>query len=310
MSFFDILDKVSIEYSHVVNNKNIAISKLSHIFKTTDNSLAYFDGGKLELNSYSNCTLIVKPEHSQTNKDINYVICKEPKIVFYILAQNFAKTNNKKGIHSTAIIGNNCSISPTSYVGPYTVIEDNVTIKENCNIHGNTRIYSNSVIEKNVTIEANCAIGATGVFWTWDKNGKMWQLPQLGGVLIKSNSFLGTDITIVRAAYIDSFTTIGENCKIAHGSKLGHDCILENNVHFANNVTLGGGTTIKERCFVGSAATFRAGITIEKDNVIGAGAVVTKSFNCKKSLIIGFPAKEKIIDKKLSGMNDPLHRIK
>ena len=307
----DLLKAENIEYKEIVNDNTISIEFPCHFNNVYENGLIYIDNIQVDISHLKNCTVLLPEEFNDlSNKNINYIITQYPKVAFYILSQNFIQNNITKGIHQTAIIGENCSISQNAYIGPNTIIEDNVKIGENVLIKGNSYIYSNTIIEENVTVESNCSIGATGLFWTWDKTGKMWQLPQLGGVIIKCNSFLGTDITIVRSAYKFSNTLIGRNCKIAHGSKIGHDCQISDSVHLANNVTLGGSTTIKERCFIGSAATFRAGITIEKDNVIGAGALVTKSFKCEKSLIIGFPAKEKVIEKKLSGMNDPLHRIK
>lgn len=263
---------------------------LDHIRAPRSNSLTFYSGDDSEvIKALGPCTIICKPGLEQHNDGLNYLLCEDPHLAFFHAAQLFFPKKGNDGIHPTAQIHEDAEIDPSTEIGPFAVI-GTCSIGANCKIGAHVVIYDNTTIEENVEIEANSCIGATGVYWAWTKNGEKIKLPQLGATLVKKNSFIGTDVTLVRGSFSNETTTIGEDCNIAHGSKIGHSSKLGSHVHLANNISLGGTVELGDECFLGSGATVRPGIKLPAKTIVGAGAVVVKNEQKEGLTLVGIPA--------------------
>ncbi|MAZ72137.1 MAG: UDP-3-O-(3-hydroxymyristoyl) glucosamine N-acyltransferase [Flavobacteriaceae bacterium] len=217
-----------------------------------------------------------------------FVWVENPQRVHYKIAARFAE-KMKNGIHSTAIVSENASVDPTAYIGPYCVLEA-------CKIEAGVQLLNNVIVRDNViigartVIEGNSVIGARGMAWIWDEDGKRVIQPQLGGVHIGSDCIFGTDITIVRGSLSEN-TVVGSGTIMAHGTKIGHGSIIGAFVHMANNVSLAGNAHIGTRTFLGSACVISSNVRIAANCIVGAGAVVNKSNDIAFATLVGVPAK-------------------
>jgi UDP-3-O-[3-hydroxymyristoyl] glucosamine N-acyltransferase len=215
------------------------------------------------------------------------IVVANPQLVHYKLCSFFAPAKTHT-IHPTAIIDSQAEIGNNVHIGAFSVIGK-------CKIGDNTQIMHHVVIEDNVIvknavfIDSNSVIGAAGMAWVWDENGKRIMQPQFGGVIIEQNTRIGTDVTIVRGSLSEN-TFIGNGTVIAHGTKIGHGAQVINDVHMANNVSIAGNAKIGERSFLGSACIISSNIEIPSNTVVGAGAVVTKSFKESYLTLAGVPA--------------------
>lgn len=310
-SLSKLLKEFELKHDLLINDPEILINGLGSFENLSRNFIGYYTGSSFAAPiDIDDRTLVISSEFNTENyKRTNFIICDDPKSAFYILAQEFNKRKFEPGIHPTVVIGENVTIDPSAYIGPFVILEDNITIGRNTIILGNSYFYSNTWIGDEVVIEANSSIGATGVFWTWDSNGNSWDLPQLGGVIIEDKCFIGTDVTIVRAAFENNFTRIGKQTRIAHGSKIGHDTQLGEHVHLANNVSIGGGAHLGARSFAGSGVILKAGVKIAEDTVLGAGCVVIKPVVEPKQTFVGNPAQQIQMKDKPSGMHAPLYKV-
>ena len=218
-----------------------------------------------------------------------FILTKEPQLVFYKLMRHFFATEAKSVIHSTAVVSKNAHIASGVSVGPYCVIG-------NCVIRKGVRLSSHVVVEdrceigENSTIESHSTIGATGVSWIWDplSHQRVVQ-PQIGGVIIENDVFIGTNVTIVRGS-VNENTIIGSGTLVAHGTKIGHGCVIGSNNHFANAVSLAGNVVTGKNCFFGSACAVRPMINIAEDTVVATGAVVVSHIEIEGLLAVGLPA--------------------
>lgn len=230
-----------------------------------------------------------------------------PQLRFYQLMEAMIKEDYiKKGIHSTAIVGENCKVDPKAYIGPYCVLEGCI-VKSGAKLHSHVTVMRGTTIEENVIIESHSTIGATGVAWIWHPTTRRRVIqPQTGYTTIGRDCFLGSDVTVVRGS-INETTTIGEGCVIAHGSKIGHGSLIGPECHFANNISIAGNVTLGKQCFVGSGAVIRPQTKLADRTVIGAGAVVVKHIEEPGLVLIGSPAKPiKPVSNKMSGVPKPL----
>jgi len=285
--------------------------------KTTVKSVTYLRSGNFPDHHYfflgdevpssiSNSALILRMGNSVTlkNENIGIYINQDPQLIFYQLLSSLYGTHsngeisNSVIIHPEAKIGDNVQIDNFSIIGK-AVISDNVIIRSHCYVH------DNSFIGKNVTIENHSINGAQGVAWIWnDQETEKIVQPQLGGVEIKENSFLGANTIVVRGS-LNENSVIGKNTLLAPGCRIGHGTQIGDFVHFANNVITGGNTNIGNNCFVGSAAVFRPKVKIHENTIIGAGAVVVKNTTEKGKTLVGVPAEEKETKAHPNGMPKP-----
>jgi UDP-3-O-[3-hydroxymyristoyl] glucosamine N-acyltransferase len=232
---------------------------------------------------------------------------EDPQLAFYRLMESMiVESEAAQGIHPTAIIGVDCEVDPSAYVGPYCVLEDCI-VKAGARLHSHVTIMRGTTIEEDVTIESHSTIGATGVAWIWDPVTRQRVVqPQIGYTRVARGSFLGSDITVVRGS-INETTTIGEGCVIAHGSKIGHGSQVGPESHFANNISIAGNVTLGKQCFLGSGAVVRPQTRLAERTVVGAGAVVVKHCEEPGQVLMGAPAKPvKSAFDNISGVPKPL----
>lgn len=287
-AIIQLLEKEGLEVS-VHGRKDVIIDHLCSLEQADRNSLCFYIGYDNEkLSHLENCILICNSGVLSRNLTVTHIATKDPKLAFYIIAQDFTPPKPSPKIHPSCVIHPEAIIHPTVSVGPFCVL-DKCLIRENAILHSNVRVYENTVIGASTVIEANTCIGATGQVWAWDKNGKRWELPQIGGTVIGDNCFIGSNVTIVRGALGD--TAIGNECRIAHGSMLGHNCKIGDYTFISNGVAISGSVAIGSHCFLGSGSRYRPGISLGHSIYVGVGAVVINDFHEKNSVLAGVPSK-------------------
>lgn len=227
-----------------------------------------------------------------------------PQLAFYKLMRRLyaARASSSGEIHPTAIIDPAAAVSPSAQIGPFCVIGKSV-IAAGVRLTSHVVVTDGCMIGENTVVESHSTIGASGVAWVWDQeaNERVIQ-PQIGGVVIGKDCFLGSDVSVVRGSVNES-TTVGDGTVIAHGTKLGHGCIIGAENHFANNVSLAGNVTTGDRCFFGSASVVRPMIVLCANTTVGAGAVVVANVTEPNLVLMGVPAKATSSGKnKLSGV--------
>jgi UDP-3-O-[3-hydroxymyristoyl] glucosamine N-acyltransferase len=275
---------------------------LSVLNNAREGMITYYVGDNPEhVKHLTECILYCKKGFETRLTDCEIIEVEDPQLEFYKLSHEYKKDYLEEdrhiigsySIHPNAKVGKNVKIGTGCVIG-------NCIIEDGCIIHPNVVIYSNSVIGKNSIIEASSVIGATGVMWVWDDNKRVY-LEQLGGVVIESNCYIGSNVTIVRGS-ANEFTVVGEGTCMAHGTLIGHGCQIGKQNHFANNVSLGGGCYTADKCFFSSGVVLSPGAKLKAEVLIGAGGVVIGTLT-KSGVYIGIPAKwKKEIKGKLSGV--------
>jgi UDP-3-O-[3-hydroxymyristoyl] glucosamine N-acyltransferase len=274
------------------SGKDIQIDKFCSIKRKEDAGLYYLTAAVGSVVSGIKNSIIISNRVIPDSENHNsFLIVDDPQLVYYKLCRIFFKDSQEYHIHPTAIIHPEAKIDPEVSIGPYSIIGKCI-INRGTKIHPHVVIYDHSVIGENVTVEAGSYIGATGVAWIPDKNGGRIIQPQIGGVTIGNDCFIGTDVTIVRGS-LNEFTQIGHHTLIAHGTKIGHGVKVGVYCHFANNVTIAGSAEIGDRCFLGSASVVSSNICISEGIIVGAGAVVVNNFDEGYIVIAGVPAQRK-----------------
>jgi len=264
----------------IVDHNDIPIKRMSMIGFAEEYDICYLDGPAYHLiKDKKNIFLICPIDFKEVNPSISYIKTEDPKLLFYLLSYVFNPSNGDFDI----------DVKITNKY-PGAIIDKRCKIGNNVNILPGAIIYKNTIIEDDVTIESGTIVGCTGLLWTYDtKNDKKVMLSTNGGVIIKKESYISANVSIVRGACNEN-TIIGEGTMIAPSTAIGHGCVIGKNVHIANNVTLSGSVHIEDECFLGSACVVQPAIKLKKGSVLGSGAILTKSYN-ESGVFSGIPAK-------------------
>lgn len=279
---------------------------IASLFSFVNQGFYFYNGTAVFNEAVKNSVVLVNSEFVITATNCYILIeNKDVQLVYYkILTAYFKRIstgiiNNFTQIHPNAELGLNIQIDAFSIVGN-SKIGNNCIIGSNCTIHDDVEIGDNTIIE------SGSVIGTQGVAWIWGENETKIIQPQLGGVSIGTNCFLGSQTIIVRGS-LNEKTTIENNVMLAPGCRLGHGTIIKKNAHLANNVITGGNVNIGENTFIGSGAIFRPKVKIHKNTIVAAGAIVVKNTNQEGKTLIGCPAQETESKEAPSGMPKPIH---
>jgi len=211
----------------------------------------------------------------------------DPRLVFTKILQAFGEKDVPSKIEATAIIGDNCKIDPSVYIGHYTVIGDNVVIGKNTNIRNHVVINSDTEIGENTLIKSHCVIGEKGYGFIHE-NGLPIAIPHIGGVSIGNNVEIGSFTTIVKGTL--GLTIIKDHVKIDDHIHIAHNVEIDEAAMIVACAEISGSTKIGKRSWIAPNATIIDRITIGDDSIIGIGAVITKNVD-SNVIMVGNPGK-------------------
>lgn len=230
-----------------------------------------------------------------------------PYYAFVKVVETFSNKAEKrgKGIHPTALIGENVKIGSEVWIQAFAFIGDNVQIDDGVVISpfvyigDNTQIGSQTYIYPMVTIREDIKIGARVIIHSGtvigsdgfgfakvsDRNHKV---PQIGTVIVEDDVEIGAGVTIDRATIgetkIGRGTKIDNLVQIAHNVVIGEDCLI------VAQVGIAGSTEIKDRVTIAGQVGIVGHITIGEDAQIAARAGISKSIPPGPCVWSGTPA--------------------
>jgi len=150
-----------------------------------------------------------------------------------------------------AVVSPQARIGRDVRIGPFSVIEPDVTIEDGCVLHSRVVVKSGATLGPGNQIFEGAVIGGL------PQHIHMPERP--GRVVIGAGNTLRENVTIHRALEHDEATTIGDNNFLMVNVHVAHDCRLGNNTIFANNVMLAGHVTVGDRAYVSGAVVAMVG---------------------------------------------------
>lgn len=225
-------------------------------------------------------------------------------------------TEHPKGIHKTAIIGEEVKLGSNVAIGPYCVIEDNVEIGNNTVLYAavyidrNTKIGQYSLVYPHVSIRENITIGSRVIihsgtvigsdgFGFVAVEGVHHKIPQVGVVVIEDEVEIGANVTIDRARF--GKTLIGKGSKIDNLVQIAHNVVIGENSIIVAQAGISGSTTIGKNVTLAGQAGIVGHITIGDNAIVAAQAGVTKSV-LPNTCVSGYPAKPHAQAKRINAL--------
>lgn len=275
----DFLGKDVIETKGHVGNR--CIDNITNVERVNDRSLDWIKPShpnKQTLAEESPANVLIVDSdicYSQKlqEKDKLLIVVEKPKLILMKVIGHFFVEKPKPSvdpssfIHPEAIIGKNVYIGPNCYIGK-CVIGDNNTI------HSNVCIYDRTIIGNNNEIHSGSLICVDGLGCVRLPDGKLEEFPQIGGVIIGDNCYIGGNTHIASGSLSD--TIIGDGCKINGMSFIGSNDVLHENVWITGSTMLAGSVEVGANTNIFSRVVVRDWCKIGKGCTIGMGSVVTK----------------------------------
>ena len=250
---------------------------------------------------------------------------ENPSMAFAKIIASFApnEASHPKGIHKAAIIGKNVSLGQDVAVGPYAVIEGNVSIGDGtiiysgCFIGHHTKIGKNALIYPNVSIRERIGIGNNVIIHSGTVvgsdgfgfvaiQGLHQKIPQIGTVEICDDVEIGANVTIDRARF--DKTVIGRGTKIDNLVHIAHNVIIGENSLIVAQAGISGSTVIGNNVTIAGQAGLVGHITIGDGAILAAQAGITKSVPANTT-VSGYPAREHSQAKKVNACVQNLPRL-
>jgi len=146
-------------------------------------------------------------------------------------------------IHPTALVASGACLADNVEVGPYVIIDENVSVGSGTKIMAHAVVRGYTTIGENNQIHMGAIIGHDPQDVAFDPAVESY-------VRIGNSNIIREYCTIHRGTKPDSATCIGDNNFLMAGSHAGHNVHIGDRVVVANNALLAGYVTVGDQAFV------------------------------------------------------------
>ncbi len=159
-------------------------------------------------------------------------------------------------IHKTAIIDSGAELGNDVEVGPFTVVESDVTIGDGSVIGPNVSIRPYTSIGSHCNVHAGAVLGGIPQDVNFE-GGKSF-------VSVGANCQIREGVTINRGTQTDSVTEIGDDCFLMAFSHFGHNVKLGRKVIVANGALLAGYVEVGDQVFISGNCVLHQFVTVSE----------------------------------------------
>ena len=309
----DLAEKIG---ATVIGDANFEISRIGSLSGAKEDQISFISEKRYveEAKKTRAGALIVADEKWAQDKPA--LLIQDVYQAFVEAAKVLApKSEERWGIHGTAVIGDQVEINEPVWIGPHVVIETgakigaHARIKAHCYIGRNVRIGEETRLHPGVKIMDQCRVGAKciihsgtvigsdGFGFILGKDGHE-KIPQIGIVEVGDKVELGANCVIDRASLdatvIGSGTKVDNLVHIAHSVRIGKYCIILAETVIGGSAEIGdrslisGNVTIGDHCKIGADCKVAGASAVYKDMPTGDAAMgnPAMSFNHAKRAFI------------------------
>ena len=263
--------------------RNLTITNVTSLNKVFENSLVFSKHNSV-LNIDVKSLILVPINFNYSLSSIYTVIkVKNPRLSFAKVVNQFFMDKVAPFIHSSTILGTNCSVDSSVTIGINCIIGNNVTIGENSVLNNNIIISDNVTIGNGCYIKSGSVIGEDGFGFDFEEDGTPVRIPHLGNVEIGNNVEIGSN-TVISRGTLDS-TIIESNVKIDDLVFIAHNCNIGMNTVIIALAEISGSVQIGKNCWIGPNSSIMQKIKIGDNVTVGMGTVITKDIASNKKIM-------------------------
>lgn len=164
-------------------------------------------------------------------------------------------------IHPLAEVSPGASLGVDVVIGPFAVVEDDVTIGDRC------QLFARSTVKSGTTLGDDNVVAEGAVLGGMPQHLHPPERP--GRLVVGHRNVIRENATLHRALEEHAVTTVGDDCLLMVGSHVAHDCVLGNHVVLTNNAMLGGHVTVGDRAYLGGGAAVHQHCRIGRIAMVG-----------------------------------------
>ncbi len=319
------LDKIA---SHVEGeiegNSAIEISGVAKIEDANPGEITFIANTKYVkfLQETKASAVIVPADMEEKAGEKSFIRSQNPYFAFLKTIELFypAQPLLEKGIHETAIIGEDTKLGKDLAIGPYVVIGkrcrigsgciflpgvvigDDVAIGDDCILHSHVCLRERVSIGNRVVLHNGAIIGSDG-FGFAPEDGRYYKIPQVGTVVLEDDVEIGANTTIDRATLGE--TRIKKGAKLDNLIQVAHNCTVGEDTVIAGQAGLSGSTHLGKGVRVGGQVGFAGHLEVGDGAAVGAKSGVDKDIP-KDCYMFGMPARQYMEEFRIQGA---IHRL-
>jgi len=279
----------------VEGDGSIAIRGISSIEDAQDGDITFAENDKLMTSAgRSRASAVIAPANSPKLADYSggkpLIRVKNPRFAFAQVLRIFApEPKVYKGIHPTAVLGENvsfgrnASVHALAVIGdnvrlgencviyPFVYLGDNVTVGDNCVIYPHVVLHDDTEIGNAVVIHSGSVLGTDGFGYMFIEN-RHYKIPQIGRVIVEDDVEIGANVTIDKAR--TGSTRIGTGTKIDNLVHIGHNVTLGKNCVIVAQVGVSGSVDIGDGVILAGQVGIKDHVTIGDGSIVAAKAGV------------------------------------
>lgn len=174
-------------------------------------------------------------------------------------------------IHPTAVLHPSLELPGDLEVGPYALVDEDVTLAPGVRIGPFCHIYPGVHLDSEVRLEDGVIVG--------NSPQDLKYRGERTGTRIGAGSHLREYVTVNRGTSASGWTTVGRRCLIMAYTHVAHDCVIGDRAVIANWVQMGGHVE------VGAAAVVSGMTGVHQYVVIGPGAFIGGGLRVDKDIL-------------------------
>jgi UDP-N-acetylglucosamine acyltransferase len=171
-------------------------------------------------------------------------------------------------IHPTAIVHPKATLDRTAKIGPYSLIDEFVTLGPNCDLGPHVHLTGVTTIGANNRFHTGCVIGDAPQDLKYD--GAPTRLR------IGDNNVFREHATVHRSNKLAEDTIIGSNNFFMANSHVGHNVLLGDYVIVANGALLGGHAVVQDRVFISGNCLVHQFVRVGRLALMQGGSAISK----------------------------------
>ncbi len=146
-------------------------------------------------------------------------------------------------IHPTAIVNAKAELGADVSIGPFCVIDGDVTIGRGCKLYQGVYVTGWTEIGDDCVLHPHVIVGHEPQDTKYAGERTFCRIGR--------RTILRENVSIHRGTTPETTTVVGEDCFLLGGSHVAHNCTVGNHVTLINNAMLAGHVTIGDRCTLG-----------------------------------------------------------
>lgn len=223
-------------------------------------------------------------------RSLTLIITDNPKLAFSkVMKRFFIKEFKEPSISKYAVIEEDTEIAEGVSIGAGCYIGHSVKIGKDTVIQPNVTIHDGSIIGERVRICSGTVIGAEGLEYAHDDQGRWIEFPDISNVIIGDDVDILSNTTIQRGVLRS--TVIGDGTKIGNDINIGHEVRIGKHCLIIGGTTISGSTKVGDFTYIAPGSTITSRINIGDHVMIGIGTLILNDVP-DNTTFVGHPGEE------------------